>query len=69
MKICEKCKRQESQDKGFFICGAWYCDKCASSCVYCGVPTLFEYLVKGMCPDCQYISDDYEMESFNELLF
>ena len=68
MKICEKCKRQESPNKGFFVCDVWHCDKCAGSCDYCGMACLRDYLVSGACPDCLNILDDYEMESFGELL-
>jgi len=67
MRTCEKCKSEIS--KAIQINGAWYCDKCAGSCDYCGTACLLDYLVNGACPDCQNIFDDYEMESFNELLF
>ena len=69
MKTCEKCKRQESPDKGFFLCGIWHCDKCAGSCDYCGASCFLNHLLNGMCSDCQYILDDYEMDSFEELFW
>ena len=63
---CNKCGNEIKQ--AFQINGAWYCYKCAGSCVYCGAVVLLDCLVNGMCPDCQYIYDDYEMESFKEIL-
>jgi hypothetical protein len=72
MKICEKCKSELNQATSFEVNGVWHCDKCAGSCDYCGVSALLDYLLSKndchMCADCQYILDDYEMESFKELL-
>jgi len=66
-RFCEKCKNELEREKAFCVNGVWYCDKCAGRCDCCGQTALADNLVGKICIDCVNITDEYEMESFNEI--